>query len=68
MSDREQCFHFTLGAVYIVRTQPGGRGGQAIVINFITVKGGGGVKKGRKLAYVLCTQPLGGFLSLEKNP
>ena len=44
--------------MYIVRTQPGGRGGQAIVINFITVQGGGGVKKGQKLAYVLCTRPL----------
>ena len=35
--------------------QPGGEGGEAIVINFITVQGGGGVKKGPKLAYVLCS-------------
>ena len=51
--------------MYIVRTQPGGRGGQAIVINFITVQGGGGVKKGQKLAYVLCTQPLRTFGSWQ---
>ena len=34
--------------------QPGGEGGEAIVINFITVQGGGGVKKGQKPGYVLC--------------
>ena len=31
-----------------------GEGGQAIVINFITVQGEGGVKKGQKLVYILC--------------
>ena len=35
--------------MYIVHTQPGGEGGQPIVINFITVQGGGGVKKGLKM-------------------
>ena len=41
----------SLGAIDLVRTQPGGRGGggQSIVINFITVQGGGGVKKAQKL-------------------
>ena len=35
--------------MYIVRTQPGGgRGGQAIVINFINVQGGGGGSKKAK--------------------
>ena len=38
------CVHSTYGAR--------GRGGQVIVINFINVQGGGGVKKGQKLAYV----------------
>ena len=35
-------------AIDLVRTQPEGGGGQAIVINFITVHGGGG-KKDQKL-------------------
>ena len=36
-----------------------GEGGQAMAINFITVQGGGGSKKAKKLVYVLrCTRPL----------
>ena len=50
-----------LGAIDLVRTQPGGRGGQAIVINFITVQGGGGVKKGQKTACILNQWPLREF-------
>ena len=38
-----------LGAVYIVRTQPGEEGDQAIVINCITVQGEGGSKKAKNL-------------------
>ena len=37
----------------LVCTQAGGKGGQAIVINFITVQGGGGVKKDQNTAGVL---------------
>ena len=36
----------------------GGRGGQAIVINFITVQGEGGSKKAKKTACVLNQWPL----------
>ena len=46
------------GAVHIVRTQPGGMGGQAIVMNFITVKGGGGLKKAEKLRAHYINAPL----------
>ena len=44
--------------MYIVRTQPGGRGGQAIVINFITVQGGGGSKKAKNLRTYYVHGPL----------
>ena len=49
------------GAIDSVRTQPGGRGGQAIVINFITVHsilGKEGVKKAKKLRACSINGPL----------
>ena len=45
--------------MYVVRTQPGGRGGQAIVINFITVQGGGGSKKAENLRTYYVYSPKG---------
>ena len=48
----------TRGRVHSTYAAKGGGGDQALVINFITVQGGGGgVKKGQKLAHVLCTRP-----------
>ena len=58
--------------MYIVRTQPVVRGGQAMVINFITVQGGRGSKKAKNLRTyyvhgpVLITIYLRYFTSSEK--